>query len=604
MCGIIGIVGNHSVAQRLIQGLEKLEYRGYDSAGIATVFDGKIHKSKAQGKLINLKEKLLDNPLHGHIGIGHTRWATHGEPSEVNAHPHANERVAVVHNGIIENHEELRKDLEAKGYQFKSQTDTEAVAHLIASYMDQGHPPQEALSRALKDLKGAFALAIIFKGYENLLMVARQGGSPLAIGYTDGEKYVGSDAIALTSLTQKVCYLEDGDWAILAPEEVTIFNKDGDKIERPIETSHVSENEISKGSYDYFMLKEIQEQPIIIQNILNKYIDDGSLKLPKLEWDKIQRLTISACGTAFYSGLVAKYWFEKIARLPVEIDVASEFRYRTPPLPEKGLSLVISQSGETIDTLAALDYMKSQNQTILSIVNVPGSSIARQSENVLLMEAGPEIGVAATKSFTSQLTILSLLVIDAAYARGVLDKNQLEELILSLKFLPALSESILLLDNKIAQLSQILAKAKDVLFLGRGIHYPMALEGALKLKEISYIHAEAYAAGEMKHGPIALLDENVPVVVLAPFDDLFEKTASNIQEVIARKAPVIILTDKHGAQHFSSSKAETLVLPITSTFTAPTAYGIALQLLSYHTALIKGTDVDQPRNLAKSVTVE
>lgn len=604
MCGIIGIVGDHSVGQRLINGLEKLEYRGYDSAGIATVFDGEIQNSKAQGKLVNLKEKLLKNPLKGHIGIGHTRWATHGGPSEVNAHPHTNGRVAVVHNGIIENHEELRQDLESKGYVFESQTDTEVVTHLIAYYMDQGQTPQEAITSTLKDLKGAFALAIIFKGYENLLIAARQGGSPLAIGYADSEKYVGSDAIALTSLTQQVSYLEDGDWAILSPQNVTIFDKDGNTVTRKIEMSHVSESEISKGSYDHFMLKEIQEQPVIIQNALNEFLGDDSLNLPQLPWEEIQRLTISACGTAFYSGLVAKYWFEKIARLPVEIDVASEFRYRTPPLPKKGLSLVISQSGETIDTLAALDYMKSQNQQILSIVNVPGSSIARQSDIVLLTKAGPEIGVAATKSFTAQLTLLSVLVIDAARARGILDKDKFDELKLSLKFLPALCESTLGLDKDIAKLAQILAKAKDVLFLGRGVHYPMALEGALKLKEISYIHAEAYAAGEMKHGPIALLDKDVPVVVLAPFDDLFEKTASNIQEVIARNAPVIILTDKHGAEHVKTFKADTLVLPMTSALTAPTVYGIALQLLSYHTALLKGTDVDQPRNLAKSVTVE
>lgn len=604
MCGIIGIVGNHAVGQRLIQGLEKLEYRGYDSAGVATVFDGEIQRIRAKGKLINLKEKFLKKPLKGHIGIGHTRWATHGEPSEVNAHPHTNPKVAVVHNGIIENYKELRQDLEAKGYHFESQTDTEVVGHLIALYMDQGLTPQEAVSKTLKNLKGSFALSILFTGYENLLIAARQGGSPLAIGYGEGEKYVGSDAIALTALTQQVSYLEDGDWAILSPEDVLIFDKHDQPVTRPIEESHVTENAISKGAYDHFMLKEIHEQPLIIQKTINTFLKEGTFDLPKLPWDSIPRLTISACGTAYYAGLVAKYWFEKIARLPVEIDVASEFRYRTPPLPEKGLSLLISQSGETIDTLAALEYMKSQGQRIVSIVNVPGSSIARQSDVVLLTQAGPEIGVAATKSFTSQLTMLSILVLEAARVRGTLTQTAFEEMAFGLKFLPALCETVLAQEDEIIALARILVKARDVLFLGRGIQFPMALEGALKLKEISYIHAEAYAAGEMKHGPIALLDEKVPVVALVPYDDLFEKTASNIQEVIARNAPVVILTDKNGIQHIGSFRAHFLVLPLTTPLTAPSVYAVALQLLAYHTALLKETDVDQPRNLAKSVTVE
>jgi glutamine---fructose-6-phosphate transaminase (isomerizing) len=604
MCGIIGIVGNHPVGQRLIHSLEKLEYRGYDSAGIGTIYNGQILRLRAEGKLTNLKEKFLAHPLKGHTGIGHTRWATHGQPIEINAHPLANPRVAVVHNGIIENFDELRKDLEAKGYVFESETDTEVVAHLIALYMDKGLPPQEAVAKTLKHLKGSFALAILFTGYDNLLIAARQGGSPLAIGYGNQETYIGSDAIALVSLTQQLSYLEDGDWAVLSPDSVAIFDKEGHPVERPIEKSQVSESAIDKGNYDHFMLKEIYEQPHTLENTINAFLKEGELELPTLPWASISRITISACGTAYYAGLIAKYWFEKIARLPVEIDVASEFRYRTPPLPENGLSLLISQSGETIDTIAALEYMKSQGQRVLSIVNVPGSSIARQSDAVLLTHAGPEIGVASTKAFTSQLAILSLLVLEAARKRGFLKKTAFEEMAFGLRFLPALCEKVLTQDKQIKACAQILSHTKDVLFLGRGTNFPLALEGALKLKEISYIHAEACAAGEMKHGPIALLDKDVPVVVIAPFDDLFEKTASNLQEVIARKAPAIVLTDTKGAQYLRSLKVDLLILPLTTPLTAPIAYTVALQLLAYHAALFKGTDVDQPRNLAKSVTVE
>ena len=604
MCGIIGIVGNYSVGQRLLNGLEKLEYRGYDSAGIATIHSGQIQRLRSEGKLIKLKEKFLEHPLDGYNGIGHTRWATHGKPSEINAHPHVNPAVALVHNGIIENYAELRQELEGKGYVFESETDTEGVAHLIAFYLTQGHTPQEAVAKALKRLKGAFALAILFTGYENLLIAARQGGSPLAIGYGVGEMYVGSDAIALVSLTQKVCYLEDGDWAVLSSESATIFDITDSPVERPIQQSHVSESAIGKGTYDHFMLKEIYEQPRAIEETLNSFLKNGALALPTLPWEAIHRMTISACGTAYYAGLIAKYWFEKFARLPIEIDVASEFRYRTPPLPEKGLSLFISQSGETIDTLAALEYVKSQGQTIVSILNVPESSIARKSEAVLLTQAGPEIGVASTKAFTTQLVVLALLVLDAGRKRGFLDEASFDEMVFGLRFLPALCEKVLLQESQIKTLAQTLVKAKDVLFLGRGTNYPLALEGALKLKEISYIHAEGYAAGEMKHGPIALLDKDVPVVVVAPFDDLFEKTASNMQEVVARGAPVMMLTDKKGAQHIGSLPVDLLILPETTPLTAPLVYAIPLQLLAYHTAVLKGTDVDQPRNLAKSVTVE
>jgi len=604
MCGIIGIVGNHPVGQRLLHSLEKLEYRGYDSAGIATIFNGKIQKLRAEGKLINLKEKFLSAPLEGYNGIGHTRWATHGQPTEMNAHPHANPKVALVHNGIIENYAELRKDLESKGYVFESETDTEVVAHLIAHNMDMTLTPQEAVAKALKLLRGSFALAILFTGYDNLLIAARQGGSPLAIGYGDGEMYLGSDAIALVSLTQKISYLEDGDWAVLSPESVTLYDKDDKPVERAIQKSQVSESSIGKGNYDHFMIKEIFEQPRAIEMSINEYLQDGKLSLPSLPWDSFSRITISACGTAYYAGLVAKYWFERLARLPVEIDVASEFRYRTPPLPEKGLSLFISQSGETIDTIAALDYTKSQGQTVVSIVNVPESSIARRSDAVLLTKAGPEIGVASTKAFTTQLALLALLALDAGHKRGILDTKSFEEKLFGLRFLPALCESVLSQNDKAKTIAKSLSKARDVLFLGRGVNYPMALEGALKLKETSYIHAEGYAAGEMKHGPIALLDKNVPVVVVAPFDDLFEKTASNIQEVAARGAHLIILTDKLGVEHLGSLPADYFVLPETTFLTAPLVYALPLQLMAYHTAVIKGTDVDQPRNLAKSVTVE
>lgn len=604
MCGIIGIVGNIPVGQRLIHGLEKLEYRGYDSAGIAVIYNGQIKRLRAEGKLIKLKEKFLSNPPEGHNGIGHTRWATHGKPTEINAHPHLNSKVALVHNGIIENNGALRKDLEGKGYVFESETDTEVIAFLIAFHLDKGHTPQEAVAKSLTQLKGSFAIAILFTGYENLLIAARQGASPLAVGYGEGEMYVGSDAIALAALTQKISYLEDGDWAVLSPQTITIFDRENQPIERPIQQSYASEKDTAKGIYEHFMLKEIYEQPRAIEDTLNAFLKDGGLALPSLPWQSISSMTISACGTAYYAGLIAKYWFEKFARLPVEIDVASEFRYRMPPLPTKGLSLFISQSGETADTFAALEYTKSQEQTIVSIVNVPESSIARHSDAVLLTHAGPEIGVASTKAFTTQLTILALLALEAGHKRGFFSQESFEEMIFGLKFLPALCQKVLTMDEQIKALARNIVNAKDVLFLGRGTSFPLALEGALKLKEISYIHAEGYAAGEMKHGPIALLDKNVPVIVIAPFDDLFEKTASNLQEVVARGAPAIVLTDTKGAKYLGPLDVEHLILPETTILTSPLVYGIPLQLLAYHTAVLKGTDVDQPRNLAKSVTVE
>jgi glucosamine--fructose-6-phosphate aminotransferase (isomerizing) len=604
MCGIIGIVGNRPVGERLIHGLEKLEYRGYDSAGIATIQNGILHRVRAVGKLSKLKEKFLAHPTEGYNGIGHTRWATHGQPLESNAHPQMNAKVALVHNGIIENHAALRSKLEEKGYVFESETDTEVIAHLLALYMDQRLAPQEAVSKALRQLKGSFAIAILFTGYDNLMIAARQGGSPLAIGYGEGEMYVGSDAMALVTLTKNVSYLEDGDWAVLSPESVHIFDGEDRPITRPIQQSHLSENAIEKGTYDHFMLKEIYEQPQAIENTLNAYMKDGALSLPILPWETISSMTISACGTAYYAGLVAKYWFEKFARLPVEIDVASEFRYRMPPLPKKGLSLFISQSGETIDTLAALDYTKSQGQTVVSIVNMPESSIARQSDAVLLTHAGPEIGVASTKAFTAQLVVLALLALDAGKKRGFLTQEAFEGKLFELRFLRAICETVLSQEPTITALAASLVNATDVLFLGRGLSYPLALEGALKLKEVSYIHAEGHAAGEMKHGPIALLESSFPVVVLAPSDELFEKTASNLQEVLAHGARGIVLTDKAGAAQLASLSIDRLILPETTSLTLPIVYTLPLQLLAYHTARLKGTDVDQPRNLAKSVTVE
>lgn len=604
MCGIIGIVGNRPVGQRLINGLEKLEYRGYDSSGIATIHNGQILRLRSEGKLLKLKEKFLAHPLEGQNGIGHTRWATHGEPTEVNAHPHGNAKVTLVHNGIIENYATLREELESKGYVFESETDTEVVAHLISFHMDKGLTPQEAVAQALKRLKGAFALAILFTGYDNLLIAARQGGSPLALGYGDGEMYVGSDAIALVTLTQKISYLEDGDWAVLSPGNVAVYDKENHPVERPIQTSCISEGSINKGEYPHFMLKEIFEQPRALETTINSFLKEGSLQFPSLPWESVSRITISACGTAYYAGLISKYWFEKYAGLPVEVDIASEFRYRMPPLSEKGLSLFISQSGETIDTLAALEYTKSRGQTIVSILNVPESSIARQSDAVLLTKAGPEIGVASTKAFTTQLALLALLALEAGRKRQFMTEENFEEQVFSLRFIPALCEKVLLLEEKIKTAAQTLVKASDVLFLGRGVSYPLALEGALKLKEISYIHAEGYAAGEMKHGPIALLHKNFPVIVVAPFDELFEKTASNIQEIIARGAQVTVLTDHKGSEYLSSLPIDCLILPETTSLTAPLVYALPLQLLAYHTAVLKGTDVDQPRNLAKSVTVE
>jgi glucosamine--fructose-6-phosphate aminotransferase (isomerizing) len=607
MCGIIGIVGKKQVTPMLLKGLKQLEYRGYDSAGVATLVDGQIRRLRAEGKLINLRKRLEAKPLSGTTGIGHTRWATHGIPNERNAHPHATDRVAVVHNGIIENFQELRHELEGEGRQLASDTDTEVVAHLITKYLDQGFSPQEATSTALKRLDGAFALAIIFAGRPDLLIGARRG-SPLAIGYGKGEMYLGSDALALAPLTQRISYLEDGDWVVIDGTGTYVFDAGDQPMEREVRLTALSGAAAGKGEYRHFMLKEIYEQPQVIGDTLHAFVNPAklSITLPDLPFslDDISKVTLIACGTSFYAATVAKYWFEQIARVPVEVDVASEFRYREAPMPEKGLAIFISQSGETADTLAALRYSREQGQHVLSVVNVPESTIARESDMILRTNAGPEIGVASTKAFTTQLVVLACLSIALARARGTIDRTRENNLVVALTEVPARAAEVLNHDQRLKELAREVSEARDVLYLGRGTSYPIALEGALKLKEISYIHAEGYAAGEMKHGPIALIDETVPVIVIAPSDQLFEKTASNMQEVIARKGRVIFLSDKVGAKRLGGLAAATIALPTVDPFVAPILYAIPVQLLAYHVAVIKGTDVDQPRNLAKSVTVE
>jgi glucosamine--fructose-6-phosphate aminotransferase (isomerizing) len=609
MCGIIGIVGKAPVAPLLVEGLRRLEYRGYDSAGIATVVNGTIGRRRAEGKIACLDALLQKQPLEGTIGIGHTRWATHGVPNERNAHPHASDRCAVVHNGIIENFEELKGELVAAGHKFESETDTEVVVHLVTENLNQQMTPQDAVAKALKRLKGAFALAIVFAGRHDLMIGARRG-SPLALGYGEGEMYLGSDAMALAPLTRQICYLEEGDWAEITPAGAVVHDAADAIVERPVRETALSGALIGKGNFRHFMQKEIHEQPAVIGQTLNVFFNpaERTVTLPPLPFDfaDVPRVTITACGTAFYAGMVARYWFEQIARLPVELDVASEFRYRAAPLPKGGVTLVVSQSGETADTLAALRYAKQAGQHILSVVNVPESSIARESDAVLPTHAGPEIGVASTKAFTTQLTVLACLVIAAARARGAIDHKRESNLTRALAEVPARAAEVLNHDETIRALAAGVAEARDVLYLGRGTGFPIALEGALKLKEISYIHAEGYAAGEMKHGPIALIDETVPVVVVAPSDSLFDKTASNVQEVMARGGRVIFLSDKAGIARLlrQTTPTATIELPSVDPFVAPILYAIPVQLLAYHTAVLKGTDVDQPRNLAKSVTVE
>ncbi len=606
MCGIVGILGSKPVAANLVDALRRLEYRGYDSAGVATVENGSLDRRRAEGKLVNLQTRLSNQPLQGHTGIGHTRWATHGKPVERNAHPHMNDRVAVVHNGIIENFSELRRELTNKGYKFETETDTETVLHLVTAHLDAGMEPIEAARNALRRLRGAFALGIIFAGDDNLMIGARQG-PPLAIGHGDGEMYLGSDAIALAPFTSSITYLEDGDWAVLTREGVEIFDLGGTKIVRQKINSVASSLLVDKGGYRHFMLKEIHEQPEVISHTLTNYIDmsDGRVNFPDIGIDlaKITRVTISACGTAYYAGLVAKYWLERYARIPVEIDVASEMRYREAPLPEGGLAVFVSQSGETADTLATLRYCKANGQRIAAVVNVRTSTIARESHAMLPTLAGPEIGVASTKAFTCQLATLACLTLAIARARGTIDAEQERELVRALTEVPRHISTLLRDERRYEELAHWLAKARDVLYLGRGVSFPIALEGALKLKEISYIHAEGYAAGELKHGPIALIDENVPVVVVAPEDELFEKTVSNMQEVAARGGQIVFVSNAD--PEMTGCKVATHIrMPTVHPFVAPLVYAVPMQLVAYHTAVFMGTDVDQPRNLAKSVTVE
>jgi glucosamine--fructose-6-phosphate aminotransferase (isomerizing) len=608
MCGIVGILGQTPVAPLLVDALKRLEYRGYDSAGVATLENGHLSRRRAEGKLRNLEAKLAREPLSGHAGIGHTRWATHGAPTERNAHPHATKRLALVHNGIIENFRELKDELIAAAVKFDTDTDTEVIAQLIEQKLGEGLAPPEAVSTVLKRLTGAFSLAIIFAGEDNLMIGARRG-SPLAIGHGHDEMFFGSDAIALAPFTDRVTYLEDGDWAVLTRAGATIYDEAGKVVERPMVRTMASSLMVDRGNHRHFMAKEIHEQPEVVGHTLAHYLDfaAGRTALPKdftIDFTALDRLSITACGTAFYAGLVAKYWFERFARLPVDIDIASEFRYREQPLPAKGLSIVVSQSGETADTLASLRYAKSQGQKVAAIVNVQESTIAREADFILPTLAGPEIGVASTKAFTSQLAVLASLAVAAGRARGNLSDADEHNLVRALSEAPRLMSEALRLEAKIEALARDLAHATDVLYLGRGTSYPIAMEGALKLKEISYIHAEGYAAGELKHGPIALIDEKMPVVVIAPYDHIFEKTVSNMQEVAARGGRIILVTDRKGEAAAAIKAVETLILPEMPATITPLVYAIPVQLLAYHTAVFLGTDVDQPRNLAKSVTVE
>ncbi|WP_230532649.1 glutamine--fructose-6-phosphate transaminase (isomerizing) [Microvirga roseola] len=608
MCGIVGIIGKTPVAPQIVEALKRLEYRGYDSAGVATLEQGRLDRRRAEGKLRNLEAKLTQSPLSGLIGIGHTRWATHGRPNETNAHPHATEKLAVVHNGIIENFRELKASLEAKGVRFETETDTEVVAQLVTEEMRQGRPPIEAVAVTLPKLRGAFALGFLFADQENLLIGARHG-APLAIGYGDGEMYLGSDALALAPFTDEVAYLDDGDWAILSSQGSDIRDEAGKPVQRTRHKILAGSFMADKGNYRHFMAKEIHEQPEVVGRTLAHYVNftAGRVELPfelPFDFKDLKRLSISACGTAYLAGLISKYWFERLARIPVEIDVASEFRYREAPLEPGSLALFVSQSGETADTLASLRYATAEKQHTLSVVNVPTSTMARESAVVAQTLAGVEVGVASTKAFTCQLTVLLSLAIAAGRARGTLSVEEEKELVDALIAIPRIMSEAMKREHEIELLCRELSKAKDVLYLGRGTAYPLALEGALKLKEISYIHAEGYAAGELKHGPIALIDETMPVIVIAPHDHIFEKTVSNMQEVAARGGRIILITDERGAQETGLETMATIVMPSVHPIVAPILHAIPVQLLAYHTAVFMGKDVDQPRNLAKSVTVE
>lgn len=607
MCGIIGIIGKDSVSTRILEGLKRLEYRGYDSAGIATLVNGHIERRRAEGKLINLANRLDESPLAGDVGIGHTRWATHGVPTENNAHPHTDGKVAVVHNGIIENFQEIKAELSAKGREFATETDTEVVVHLVSDFLDQGKTPREAVAATLHRIEGAFALVIMIAGQHDVIFGARRG-TPLAVGLGEGEMYLGSDAMALSHLTNKLIYLEEGDWVEMTRDSVQVRDENDKDVTRETKLSAVSGAMMGKGNYNHFMQKEIFEQPAVIGDTLHAFINPATqtIKLPDMPFSfaDVTRLTIVACGTSYYAGLVAKHWVERYAGLGVDVDVASEFRYRCPPLPKGGVALFISQSGETLDTLAALRYAKSKGQKIVSIVNVPESTIARESDVVLLTYAGPEIGVASTKAFTTQLTVLACLAVTIGRENGTLAKDEEAAIVNALTEVPKHAAEVLHHDEALKQLALDVADARDVLYLGRGLGYPIAMEGALKLKEISYIHAEGYAAGEMKHGPIALIDQSVPIIVIAPSDELFEKTASNMQEAAARGGRVIFISDAPGLAKLGDMASATIELPKVADFVAPILYTIPVQMLAYHVAVHKGTDVDQPRNLAKSVTVE
>jgi len=604
MCGIVGILGNHEAAPMLVEALKRLEYRGYDSAGIATVSNGKLERRRALGKLVNLSDLLVHDPLAGKSGIGHTRWATHGAPSVTNAHPHQSGPVAVVHNGIIENFKSLREDLASKGYKTQSETDTETISLLAQSFLDQGFSPRDAAEKTIAQLEGAYALAFLFDSEDDLIVAARKG-SPLAVGYGEGEMFLGSDAIALAPMTDRITYLEEGDRAEITRDGVTIFDAQGDRANRDIRRVQIDTSQIEKGGHKHFMAKEIAEQPTVLADAIKHYVADDSLNLPENtpDFSQIDRIIMVACGTAYLACATAKYWIERLAQIPVEVDIASEFRYRTPPIGPRTLAIFVSQSGETADTLAALRHVAERAQ-ILSVVNVVESSIARESDIALPILAGTEIGVASTKAFTGQLTVLLALALKAGQDRDLITASDLRSYIAEFRTLPGRVSSALVANDTIATLAKDLSKARDILFLGRGQMYPIALEGALKLKEISYIHAEGYASGELKHGPIALIDPAVPVIVMAPRDALFDKTVSNMQEVMARGGRVVLVTDSAGAKEAGDGTMAVVTMPEIPDLLAPILYAIPAQLLAYHTAVAKGTDVDQPRNLAKSVTVE
>ncbi|HEV3178670.1 MAG TPA: glutamine--fructose-6-phosphate transaminase (isomerizing) [Stellaceae bacterium] len=607
MCGIIGIIGRAEVADFLVDGLKRLEYRGYDSAGVATLVDGRIERRRAEGKLDRLIERLKREPVTGRIGIAHTRWATHGVPNETNAHPIATDRVAVVHNGIIENFQELKDELVALGYRFETQTDTEAVAILLTHHLKQGLSPREAAAKVFPRLEGAFALTILFAGEPDLLICARRS-SPLAIGFGDGEMFLGSDALALAPLTRRILYLEEGDWAVVTAAGAAVYDQKNREVQREIRETALSGALIGKGNHRHFMEKEIFEQPVVIGDALMAHFHPTTrtVHLPSLPFDlaMVPKISFIACGTAYHAGLIAKYWIERLARVPVDAEIASEFRYRMPAMPKGGLAVFVSQSGETLDTLAALRYAKEQGQHILAVVNQPESTVAREAGAVLATHAGPEIGVASTKAFTTQLAVLACFTLAVARVRGTLSETEEAALSTALTEVPARANDVLQHHQEIQKVAAEIAEARDVLYLGRGTSYPLALEGALKLKEISYIHAEGYPAGEMKHGPIALIDEKTPVVVLAPRDELFDKTASNIQEVLARGGKVVMISDKEGLARFGGKLFHGIEVPACHPFVAPLLYSVPVQLLAYDVAVLKGTDVDQPRNLAKSVTVE